>query len=76
LNWLKNNFDLNTLAYMGDGIHDAEIFPHVALSFAPANARIEAKDAATYVTPSKSAEGAVMDACMFIIKKCELNYEF
>jgi len=67
LEWLRNNFDMTKLAYMGDGIHDAEIFPYVAVSFAPANARIEAKSAATYVTPSKSSEGAVLDACLFLL---------
>lgn len=66
LDWMRNNFDLKTTAYMGDGIFDAEIFPHVAISIAPQNARIEAKKAATYVTPSKSSEGAVLDACLYL----------
>jgi 3-deoxy-D-manno-octulosonate 8-phosphate phosphatase (KDO 8-P phosphatase) len=66
LKWLRDNFDLSKVAYMGDGIYDAEIFTQVAISIAPSNARIEAKKCATYVTPSKSSEGAVLDACLYL----------
>lgn len=69
LQWLKNNFNLTKTAYMGDGIFDAEIFPHVAVSIAPQNARLEAKSNATYITPNASAEGAVLDACLFLLKR-------
>ena len=36
---------------------------------APKNARKEAKESADFVTESNSGEGAVLDACLEIIKK-------
>ena len=54
------------VAYMGDGYYDAPIIKTVALGITPANARRECINVAKYVTPSKSAEGAVMDACLYI----------
>lgn len=58
----------NTI-FMGDGIFDAPLLKKCKFGIAPANARIEAKQAAQYVTSSKSAEGAVCDACIIINKK-------
>ena len=69
LSWLKKNFDLSQSIYMGDGIHDATIFEHVAYSIAPANAFYLAKDKAQFVTSHRSGEGAVAEACLHIIKK-------
>jgi len=69
LQWIRDNFDLATTAYMGDGIFDAVIFPHMAISIAPQNARIEARNAASYVTPNASSEGAVLDACLYLINR-------
>ena len=37
------------------------------------NARIEAKNSANYITPSKSAEGAVLDAAKKILKIFKLK---
>lgn len=68
VDWFKNNCDLSTTAFMGDGIHDAPIFSLVKLGIAPASARIEAKEAANYVTPSKAGDGAVLDACLWLEK--------
>lgn len=56
------------VAYMGDGFHDAAILKMVQLGIAPRNARIEAKEAAGYVTASAGGEGAVMDACLIILR--------
>ena len=36
---------------------------------APANARIEAKNCADFITHSKAGEGAVLDACIEIKKR-------
>lgn len=65
-NWFKDNFDLTKVAFMGDGIFDAKIFPYVSVSISPKNARIEAKMLASYTTPSNSSEGAVLDACLYL----------
>lgn len=64
--WFFRNCDLDSTAFMGDGINDAPILKIVKAGIAPANARIEARNAAKYVTPSKSGEGAVLDACIWL----------
>lgn len=69
LPWLKENFNLAETIYMGDGLHDAKIFEHTAYSIAPANAFYKAKEKASYVTQSKSGEGAVGEACLHILEK-------
>lgn len=69
LAWLQKNFDLKNCIYMGDGIFDSKIFEHVAYSIAPGNAFYLAKKEASFVTKSKSGEGAVAEACLHVIKK-------
>lgn len=70
----KYGFD--NIAYMGDGIHDAKIIQQAAIGIAPAQARIEARNLANYVTPSNGGEGAYLDACIHIMKKIGIPYEF
>ena len=53
---------------MGDGYHDSKIIKACMFGIAPKNARNEAKEVAEYVTESNSGEGAVLDACLQIIK--------
>lgn len=67
-NFIKNNFGFNNVIYMGDGIFDAPIIKKAKYGISPKNARVEARKASDYITPSKSAEGAVLDACLKIIK--------
>lgn len=70
LNWFKNNFkSLDEVIYMGDGIHDAEIFEHVGYSIAPNNAFYVAKNKADFVTNARSGEGSVAEACIHILEK-------
>lgn len=66
LKWFTDNFNLNVTSFVADGYNDAIILKQVAQGIAPSNARIEAQNAAKFVTPSKSAEGAVMDACIYL----------
>lgn len=69
LEFIKTNYGLENVIYIGDGYHDATILKQCCYGIAPQNARIEAKNAANYITPSKSGEGAVLDACLHIIEK-------
>lgn len=69
-------YGFDEVAYMGDGIFDAKIIRAAKLGIAPAQARIEAKRAADYITPSKGGEGAYLDACVHIMKQMEIPYEF
>ena len=64
--WFVRNCDFHNTAFMGDGIHDAPIIKEVRAGIAPSNARIEAKSVAKYITPSRSGEGAVLDACLWL----------
>lgn len=69
LNWFKKNFKKEEVIYMGDGIHDAEVFDHVGYSIAPQNAFYVAKKKADFVTKTRSGEGAVAEACLHVINK-------
>jgi len=67
--WMQKNFDLSASIYIGDGMHDAKIFPHVAYAIAPADAFYTAKENAHYVTNARAGEGAVAEACLHILDK-------
>ena len=69
-------YGFDNVAYMGDGIHDAKIIQHAHIGIAPAQARIEARSAANYVTASCGGEGAYLDACIYIMKHMGIPYEF
>ncbi|MFH0712194.1 MAG: HAD hydrolase family protein [archaeon] len=66
--YIKEKFGFENTIFMGDGIFDAPIIKACKIGIAPANARIEAKRAADFVTVPKSGEGAVCDACIRINK--------
>lgn len=67
--WLKKNFDLKESVFMGDSMHDAEIFPHMGYSIAPGSAFYLARDKADFITKHRAGEGAVAEACLHLIKK-------
>jgi len=69
IGWLEKNFNLKESIYMGDSMHDAEIFPLMGYSIAPSSAFYLALDKADFVTTHKAGEGAVGEACLHIIKK-------
>ena len=67
--YLSKKFGIKNIIYMGDGIYDAKILSECYYGIAPKNARIEAKKSSDYITKSRSAEGAVLDACLHIKTK-------
>lgn len=67
--FLKKKFGLKKFIYMGDGYYDARILKDCIYGICPKNARIEAKKNSNYITPSRSGEGAVLDACIKINRK-------
>jgi len=67
--YVKERFGLENTFFMGDGIFDASLIKECKFGIAPQNARIEAKEAANFVTTSNAAEGAVCDACIEINKR-------
>ncbi len=69
-------YGFDDIAYMGDGIHDAKIIKAAREGIAPAQARIEARTAADYVTPSNGGEGAYLDAAVHIMRLMGIPYDF
>lgn len=69
LEWLKRNFNLSESIFTGDSMHDAEIFPLMTYSIAPASAFYLAREKADFVTSHRAGEGAVAEACLHIIDK-------
>ncbi len=69
LGWLKKNFNLKESIYMGDSMHDAEVFSLMGYSIAPASAFYLAIEKADFVTRHRAGEGAVGEACLHIIEK-------
>ena len=68
-NHVKAKFGFENTIFMGDGIFDAPLIRDCQFGIAPANARSEAKAEADFITSSKSAEGAVCDACIEIKRR-------
>ncbi len=58
---------LEEIAYVGDDIIDLPVMRIVGLAIAPANARLQAKAAAHYITPNPGGQGAGRDAVEFIL---------
>ena len=67
-------FGFKNVVYMGDGFYDAPILKEAALGIAPFQARKEAIAACDFVTPSAGGEGAVMDACLYIMDQMGVKY--
>ena len=67
--YLKKKIGLKNFIYMGDGFYDAKILKECFFGICPKNARIEARKNSNYITPSRSGEGAVLDACLKIQNK-------
>jgi 3-deoxy-D-manno-octulosonate 8-phosphate phosphatase (KDO 8-P phosphatase) len=59
----------NSTAFMGDGYFDAPILSKCLVGIAPSSGRREAREAADYVTPSPAGDGAVLDACLFLMER-------
>ena len=76
LDFVLNKGNPEETIFMGDGPYDAKIFPHVGLSIAPAQAWRTAISKATYVTPREGGNGAVMDACVYIMDKMGIEHGF
>lgn len=73
--FINNKYGLSNVIYIGDGLHDAKILRKVYFGIAPADARIEARLAAQYITESKAGNGAFLDAALIILKHFGVKYE-
>ncbi len=67
--WLSENVDPAATVYMGDGIFDTLVFPHVGYAIAPANAAPHAREHADHVTRASGGDRAVAEACLHLLER-------
>lgn len=75
LEWIKKNYSLNDVIYMGDGIFDHYVMKKVFYSIAPNDADINAKKYANYITKRNGGNRAVAEASLHILKKFFVKYD-
>jgi 3-deoxy-D-manno-octulosonate 8-phosphate phosphatase (KDO 8-P phosphatase) len=66
--WIKERFDPRDVVYMGDGIFDAYVFPHVGYAICPKNGYPTTRARADYVTLCDGGDRAVADACVHLLE--------
>ena len=74
VDWIKKQYPLNNVIYMGDGIFDHYVMREVGYSIAPANADKLCKQHADFVTERSGGERAVAEACLHIMDKFFSSY--
>ena len=69
VDWIREQYDLSEVIYMGDGIFDHYVMKHVAYAIAPCSADNTAKKYADYVTQRAGGDRAVAEACLHILER-------
>ena len=69
IDWIKKQYDPQSVIYIGDGIFDHYVMREVGYSIAPANADTLAKQHANYVTTRSGGDRAVAEACLHILER-------
>ncbi len=64
----KTGLTDSQIAYMGDDVIDVPVMKRVSFAAAPADALIEARNAAHYITSCTGGHGAVREICDLILK--------
>ena len=68
--WMEeNSMTPETVAYVGDDIPDYECMVHVGLPVAPADASVEIKEVARYITKCEGGYGVARDLIEEILKE-------
>lgn len=75
IDWIKQQYDPNSVIYIGDGIFDHYVMKEVGYSIAPANSDDIAKKHADYITKNSGGERAVAEACLHIMEKFFQAYD-
>ena len=75
IDWIRKNFDPESVIYMGDGIFDHYVMRDVGYSIAPANADRWARQSANYVTERSGGDRAVAEACLHILEKFFIPFD-
>lgn len=68
IEWIKNNYNLENVIFMGDGIFDHYVMRKVGYSISPNNADKNTKLSAKYITKNSGGDRAVAEACLHILK--------
>lgn len=68
VNWIAEQYALDEVIYMGDGIFDHYVFNEVGYSIATNDSDEYAKKHANYVTKRCGANRAVAEACLHILE--------
>lgn len=63
----EKNIDIGNVCYIGDDVNDVELLKLVGYGCAPADACLQAKEAADYVTSAKGGEGVIREVVDKII---------
>ena len=74
VDWIAERYPLESVIYMGDGIFDHYVMSKVGYSIAPANADINAKKYASFVTKRAGGDRAVAEACLHILEQFFIPY--
>ena len=69
IDWIREHYDPAQVIYMGDGIFDHYVMREVGYSIAPANADLNAKQHADFITQRSGGDRAVAEACLHILDK-------
>lgn len=69
LKWLKDkSIKTDTLAYMGDDVLDLDSMKHAVLRACPADAAVEVKSIANYISPRQGGDACVRDLIELVLK--------
>ena len=69
LEWIKQQYPLEEVIYMGDGIFDCIVMREVGYSVATSDSDKNAIESADYVTERIGGRRAVAEACLHILEK-------
>jgi 3-deoxy-D-manno-octulosonate 8-phosphate phosphatase (KDO 8-P phosphatase) len=69
VDWIAENYPLEEVIYMGDGIFDHYVMKKVGYSIAPCNADKNAKHHASFITERAGGDRAVAEAALHILEK-------
>ena len=69
IKWIKENFNLKQIIFMGDSLSDLKILKETYISICPKNSIENIKKYVTYTTKRNGGDRAVAEACLFILSK-------
>ncbi|MBF9028553.1 phosphatase [Rhodobacterales bacterium FZCC0188] len=74
--FIKTNYDLHSLFFMADGLHDSKVLKAAKVGICPSNGCSFAKSSATYATKRRGGNGAIMEAVEWLAINGYMNKSF